>query len=663
MPIIKLNIRWKYFLTLLVLCLFPLVVITLASHIGIKQLVETISQDTRDAFNDLSHRALLQTAQTQSLIYQRSRQAVEFALLDLSKEAQLVEKQGGSVPEAISKPMADILNAFPRMAKRVLVVGSSGVALVLHEGDDAPVAPDQETKDWIKEKLENSHEPGKVVWASPGFSSPGEPSHYTTLVFFGDAKTGKQMVALEISTLDKLNQGVTAAPWRDMTQSFLVASGIHPETGEPGLKILAQKKTGPGGWSGPEDEKWLTSSDQGQIRSILDSISRDGSGTKQFAHGEETCVWAWAPTGKGTCFVTLVPTSVVEIKSRQVAQILAGYTQSTLVLSGLAALATLLLVALAAFMGSRRFSRPLMEVIQGIAKVSRGDFSIRVNLKTGDEWDSLIQGFNRMVPMLEETMAWRKRLELAREVQQSLLPKSPPSVKGLDIAARSVSAQQVGGDYYDFLKANEEQRLTVAVGDITGHGVGAALLMTTARALVRRRSRRAGNLAKIIFDINKQLAPDVADSGKFMTLFLAEVDMNKMVVRWANAGHDPALIYDPTNDLFESLEGGGLILGPFENSVYEQYKRPISPGQIIILGTDGIWETMNFEGNYFGKESLNKVVAAHAHLPARDIVEQVFQALNTFRRPKRQEDDVTLVVIKVLEEGTEYKQLKLPELC
>ena len=637
-------------------------VITLASHAGIKQIVEIISQDTRVAFNELSQRTLLQTAQTQSLIYLRTRQAVEFALQDISKTVDVEENKPDTIPDKLFKPMANLLDAFPRLAKRIILVSESGTALALQAGETSPGIPDQATINWFIEALKNEFEPGRVVWTTPDVYSHGEPTHYTAVIFFENPQNSRQLAALEISALDKLNQGMTAAPWREKTRSFLVAYGENAGDGSPALKILARKNPGTEGWGGPGDEMRLESHDNTRFKAVLESIYRNGSGTKELTYGDEFCMWAWAPTGLGTCFVTLVPASVVEAKSRQVAQTLYGYTRSTLILSGLAATATLLLVALAAFAGARRFSRPLMEVVQGISKVSRGDFSVRLKLKTGDEWDSLIQGFNSMVPMLEETMAWRKRLELAREVQQSLLPKHPPSVKGLDIAGRSVSAQQVGGDYFDFLKANEDQRLTVAVGDITGHGVGAALLMTTARALVRRRSRQAGNLAKIIFDINKQLAPDVADSGKFMTLFLAEVDMNKMVVRWANAGHDPALVYDPVNDFFDPLEGGGLILGPFENSVYEQYQKSISPGHIIILGTDGIWETMDFEGNYFGKENLKKVVAANAHLSAEKIVDEVFQALNAFRTPRMQEDDVTLVIIKILEQGAEYKQLKLPEM-
>ena len=662
MRVLRLKIRWKYFLTLLALCLFPLAVISLASHTGIIQIVDIISHDTRSAFKELSQRTLLQSAQTQSLVYQRTQQAVEFGLLELSKEIQLSEKEQDGFPSSLYQSMAALLAAFPKLAKKVIIISESGRSVYLQAGDVQLETPDPATIGWFREAVKNGYRLGKVVWTAPDVYSDNQASKFTAMVIFEGPKQSRRIAALEISAQDKLNQGVTAAPWRDETTSFLVEYGTNASSGDSVLRIVSQKSPGSKSWSGHERERWLTSPDEAQMKGVLDSISRGGSGTKELQFRSQDFMWAWAPAGLGQCFVIMAPLSVVEARARQVEETLHDYTRSTLILSGLAGIATLLLVALAAFVGARRFSRPLLEVIRGVDKVSRGDFSVRVNFKTGDEWDSLIKEFNRMVPMLEETMAWRKRLELAREVQQSLLPKRPPSVKELDIAARSVSAQQVGGDYYDFLKANEAQRLTVAVGDITGHGVGAALLMTTARALVRRRSRREGDLAQIVSDINKQLAPDVVDSGKFMTLFLIEVDTSKMVIRWANAGHDPALIYDPTNRVFETLEGGGLILGPFESSVYEQYETGISPGHIIILGTDGIWETTDLEGNYYGKKNLKKAVADNSHLPAEQIVDRVFESLNAFRTPKTQEDDITLVIIKILERGAEYKQLKLPEM-
>ncbi len=661
MPVIRLNIRWKYFLTLLALCLFPLALVTLASMVGIRGIEETVAQDTGEAFEELAQRAILQTAQTQALIFQRTAQAVEYSLLDFSKEILLDCYNSQQASQDLSIPMGRLSEKFPELEPKVLLLLDSRESMVLSGNDSEPTPLGPSQQEWGDLFLKTPPAPNIVQWTTAGFSEPDLPFQYTAYLSFGKNGKTRNLVALELNILNILDAEATAAPWKTRTHSFLIRTNNLRNDMSRNLEIMAYKKPDKWGWNDPIEEQRLHSPDTQVFQSVVDSIFRKGAGTKVLPYKGKKSLWAWAPAFGDTCFISLVPTSIVEEKAKNVASTLHAYSQSTLLLSGLTALVTLLLVTLAAFVGSRRFSMPLLEVIRGVSRVSRGDFSVRVNMETGDEWDRLIRGFNDMVPMLEETVAWRKRLELGKEVQQSLLPKAPPNVNGLDIAGRSVAAEQVGGDYYDYLKASEEHRLTVAIGDITGHGVGAALLMTTARALVRRRSRRSGNLAKIMFDINKQLGPDVADSGKFMTLFLAEVDVNKMAVRWANGGHDPAIIYDPTNNCFESLEGGGLILGPFEDSVYEQYKRPISPGHIIIMGTDGIWETMDAEGNYFGKENLKKVVAENAQLPARAIIDKILGALEKFRSPKIQEDDVTMVIIKVLELGQEYKQLKLPD--
>jgi sigma-B regulation protein RsbU (phosphoserine phosphatase) len=137
----------------------------------------------------------------------------------------------------------------------------------------------------------------------------------------------------------------------------------------------------------------------------------------------------------------------------------------------------------------------------------------------------------------------KKALMLAGEVQKSMLPHEKPLIKGLDIAGRNVSCDEIGGDYYDFLWQRDSTRgpLSVVVGDIAGHGVDSALLMTTARAFLRMRASQPGTLSEIISAMNSHLALDVLESGKFMTLFFLSIDPDKRRVNWVRAGHDPAI--------------------------------------------------------------------------------------------------------------------------
>ncbi len=245
-------------------------------------------------------------------------------------------------------------------------------------------------------------------------------------------------------------------------------------------------------------------------------------------------------------------------------------------------------------------------------------------------------------------------LEVAEEVQQNLLPKEIPTVSGLDIAAKSIYCNKTGGDFYDFLNVSPaaDGKFNVVVGDVSGHGIAAGLLMTTARALIRSRSAQPGTLSQIVSDVNRDLTLDVYDTGRFTTLFYLMVDPQNHRLKWVRAGHDAALLYDPARDGFEDLYGSGLALGWDENYQYEDNEyADLSAGQIIFLGTDGIWETFDMGGNPFGKEPLKDIIRHKAAASAAEIMNEILTALARFRQGGEPEDDVTLVVIKIVEDG------------
>lgn len=244
----------------------------------------------------------------------------------------------------------------------------------------------------------------------------------------------------------------------------------------------------------------------------------------------------------------------------------------------------------------------------------------------------------------------KKALALAGEVQKSLLPKTKPLVSGFDVAGRNISCDEIGGDYYDFFWRREspEAPFSIVVGDITGHGVDAALLMTSARAFLRMRASQPGSLAEIITEMNRHIVRDVLDMGRFMTLFFMIIDPLQHSLEWVRAGHDPALLYDPVLDRFEELKGDGMALGVDPHARYGQYgKEGLAKGQIITIGTDGIWEAFNQAGEMFGKERFRALVRGNASGSAGQILNAVFDELNTFTLGQKTSDDITLVIIKV----------------
>jgi len=244
----------------------------------------------------------------------------------------------------------------------------------------------------------------------------------------------------------------------------------------------------------------------------------------------------------------------------------------------------------------------------------------------------------------------KKSLALAGEVQKSLLPQHGLRFDGLEIAGRSLSCEEIGGDYFDYLWGEEYSNnpFSVVVGDITGHGVDAALLMTTARAFLRMRASQSGSISQIVNELNHHLARDILDSGRFMTLFYLTIDRNSRNLRWVRAGHDPAIVYDPSHDRFEELKGEGLALGVNDTFSYEENLRTgMVEGQIIAVGTDGIWDARNKDGAMYGKDRLKKILRREANEGAEVILNAVYDDITLFTRGMRIEDDITLVVVKV----------------
>jgi sigma-B regulation protein RsbU (phosphoserine phosphatase) len=294
----------------------------------------------------------------------------------------------------------------------------------------------------------------------------------------------------------------------------------------------------------------------------------------------------------------------------------------------------------------------IREISRAADRVARGDYGDPLPVKTRDEVGELTRSFNTMVLQLEERIRLKEALDVAMEVQQNLLPTEMPQVKGLDIAGESIYCDETGGDLYDFLevRCRNSDQLGIAVGDVSGHGISAALLMATVRAFLRCRVTQPGGIAEIISDVNRLAAYDTRETCQFMTLFYAEIDPAKKTMSWVRAGHDPAIFYDPAIDRFNQLEGEGVALGiDGEIKYQENVKTELSRGQIIVIGTDGLWETQNKSGEMFGKKRLKVLIREHAQSSAKEILSSIMDSLKTFQGSEKQEDDVTLVVAKVSE--------------
>lgn len=299
---------------------------------------------------------------------------------------------------------------------------------------------------------------------------------------------------------------------------------------------------------------------------------------------------------------------------------------------------------------SKNLTIPFTEIIQTLRGVRNGRFDKKVQVTTNDEIGYTGDVINEMTEGLKERERMQQSLNLAMEVQQNLLPRDDPEIEGLDIAGTSLYCEETGGDYFDYLISAEDgqKKICVVVGDVADHGISSALLMTTARAFLRQRISRTGELDEVVSDVNQQLTKDVEDSGRFMTMFICEIDRSNNVIHWVNAGHDPAMIYHGESGEFEELAGNALPLGVSEMTAYPKFDKKITSGQIIMMGTDGIWETQSPQGEMFGKERFKDIIRNNADRPAKDIIQMVIKEVDRFCHPLEKADDITLVVSKII---------------
>ncbi|MGH7214720.1 MAG: SpoIIE family protein phosphatase [Tepidisphaeraceae bacterium] len=318
------------------------------------------------------------------------------------------------------------------------------------------------------------------------------------------------------------------------------------------------------------------------------------------------------------------------------------------------ALTGLVAVAAALALGwllSRRLSNPFVQLSGHVSRVGGGDFDARIHLDGAREFTTLSNDINRMAAGLRQRMELEQSLALATQIQQSLLPRGTPRVRGLDIAGQSRYCDSTGGDYYDFIDVAGlgEGRALVAVGDVMGHGIGAALLMATARAALRAGASSPDHpsLADLMARVNHVLTHD-ARHGLFMTMALLIIDAGTSTVRWASAGHDPTMLFDLRTDQFLDLEGGDIPLGVSDGVEYSEFTRTgLRTGSILVVGTDGIWEARNEADEMYGKERLRELVRQNAQGTAEEISRALDKALVRFIGNAPVRDDVTFVIVKM----------------
>ncbi len=243
----------------------------------------------------------------------------------------------------------------------------------------------------------------------------------------------------------------------------------------------------------------------------------------------------------------------------------------------------------------------------------------------------------------QKLLRMQEEVRLAAVIQIELLPREAPSIPSYDIAGTSIPAQQVGGDYFDFIPV-EDNTLAICLGDVSGKGLGASLLMANLQATLRSQTLINNAPSESIHRSN-QLLYRSTDPEKFATLFYGILDFTNHSLTYSNAGHENPFLLR-LDDSSDRLETGGTVLGVVEDFSYDQETVKLNPGDVLVVFSDGITEAFDTNDNQFGEKQLAEVIVAHRQEPAESITNHIVDAVRRHAGAAPQADDLTLVVIK-----------------
>jgi sigma-B regulation protein RsbU (phosphoserine phosphatase) len=237
-------------------------------------------------------------------------------------------------------------------------------------------------------------------------------------------------------------------------------------------------------------------------------------------------------------------------------------------------------------------------------------------------------------------------METARGIQQSFLPESPPLIEGFELAALSLPARQVGGDFYDFIPVSKNE-LGIVIADVSGKGVPAALFMALSRTLVRANVADNITASQAIQKANHLISQE-AKMGMFVTLFYAVLTPEKKRLKYVNAGHNPPFVIKKNSGDVILLRASGIAMGVLDDVSLEEKEIELASRDIVVFYTDGITEAINGAGEQFGEKRLIETVNQNADLSLKDLMGRVKDEVFTFAQGQPQFDDFTLVILKAI---------------
>jgi sigma-B regulation protein RsbU (phosphoserine phosphatase) len=566
----------------------------------------------------------------------------------VSYETQVIIRSEG-VPDAIAKKESNQLQSMNKLyqaismepglpASRYFTSTVNGMGGTFPGHGRMPKGYDPRERDWYTLALTSN---GEVMHTLPKIDA-------STLRFvvasvapiFAQDGTLLGVTGAERFMMDLLHEISIPEVWR----AEAVVRVIIPE--DNAFTVVASQSMEEGiiDWNGQVEQQQFQDTSE-DFQKLYKRVKSSTVGVMDYVANNKLFVVAYAPiVGMKASLVVWVPHDVIASKAMAKEKILNEKTAVNALIIVIFSAVVVLVVLVISLLVSQMVSRPIMQLTKATASIALGNFDVEVKNCGADEIGDLTRHFNGMIPKLKERLAMQDSLEVAKQIQQCLLPSENPTFEGWNIAGKSMYCDATGGDYYDFIFTKCGTVLRLVLGDVTGHGIASALMMATARSLLRGGLQSVEDPALQLHDVNNALVDDTP-LGWFMTFYCLELCAKSGEARWVSAGHDPAILVS-ANGVVSELAGNDIPLGVNANwSFTNMGPQIIESGSVLVLGTDGIWEAWNEQHDeMFGKERLIKVIIANRAKPPAEICNAICDAVLAFCGAAPRTDDITLIV-------------------
>jgi sigma-B regulation protein RsbU (phosphoserine phosphatase) len=457
-------------------------------------------------------------------------------------------------------------------------------------------------------------------------------------------------VGMDIDLSNTLDRMVVPEEWQDGAWKLLIRLPANHGREVEDANIICctsilQSQVDPG-----VSSRLIDICDPDRMKEMIENSLNGKAGTIRTPFKGVDSIWAYGSVQPGGGFpILVVPYERIIEQADNAQQVLFRNNIRGIQIFTILIFFVIVTAIVLAILKTRNLTVPITHLADASSKLAQGDYNARVTITTNDELQLLGEVFNQVGPRLQERQKIKQSLELARQIQQHFLPTENFELDHFEIVGTCTYCDETGGDYFDLfdLRTDAPGRIGLVLGDVSGHGIPAAMLMISTGSILRNNAPRHGdNLAGAILELNRHLVKN-SEPDKFMTLFYGLLDDEKKTLSWTSAGHDPAIWYHAQSSEFCELENTGMPLGILDDVEFDQTD-PIAlqAGDVVIIGTDGIWEARNPSDEFYGKERLLDLIAAHKDETAEQIASTIVESVLEFCSDTPPADDITLVVIK-----------------